>query len=554
MSALREILAHFSIAVDDAQLKKGEAGVEGFIGTLKNFAGALGTGLALGAISHFVLGLSEEADALAKQSATLGLSIGALQEWQFAAKMSGIEAETLNAAIARLSGGKFDPKAMAELGVKTSTAAGEIRPTADLLEDVADKLKGIENPAKRNQLAMGVLGKSYAKLMPLLLEGKDGIQKLRTEFQELGGGFTEEFAGHADELGDNVDRVKTVWKNLTIFALASFMPMLVTLSKRIVAGARALVPLIKNSKALHAAASIAALKGVLVLSRSLGGLGGVMRVLLTRMLPIVAAFLVLEDLFVFFQGGDSLFGRFLESTFGPGTSQKVRDWTSGVRKEVMGFFKDLTDSSRDQKLKDDWAVFWAQLAKDTDGFSEIAIRTGKVFSDSFISALSGIKTAFGLAWQQGEMLGKGIILVGGWISSAFTAGAQTVELFAASAIKALGWIGKLVEKVIELTSIDVGSVRGGKAPGSEQTELDRMVRGVAKLPAAREPVVVATTGRALEGGNVPANMNVEQKTNINVTVPPGTDADMARRVGNAAADGQAKSNRATYAALVPGRG
>lgn len=565
MSALREILARFGVDVDTRGLENANSSITEGIDKLKKFAGVVGGSLALGAIYHFVSGLTEEADALAKQAMSVGVSLEALQQWQYAAKMSGVSAELLATTLARLSGGRFKAEDMKKLGVETEDAGGKARGATEMLDDIAEALVKIENPAERNKLAMGVLGRSYSKLLPLLLEGKDGLRKLREEFVELGGGFTEEFAKDADDFGDNIDRVKTIWKNLTIYALSRVLPTLLAMSKRIVVVVRAIVPLVKNSKVLEAAFVMLTAKGVLVVSKMLGPLGSAFKTLLTRVLPIIIAFLAIEDFLVFMAGGDSVIGAFLEKAFGEGSSKKVRDWINGVKAEFLSFVDDLRNHP--QKIAEDWAVFTSQLRKDI----------GETFGPFWGGLVNGALTEFLFVLD---------LMTGGWDNftkktGALWAGLQNIVSGVLNEIRGLGlgvgadigdafnamWNRVLSSGMQALAGLRkiVAALPG---TGGLVKDIDAAISGV---DAARKPTDTADKIEAqtraerlrlsLERDTIRGNLGlaqpsqqIDQTNSVIITVPPGTDIDTARRVGAAAEAGIQRSNRALQAALVPDKG
>lgn len=562
MSALREVIAKFGIQVDDAPLQKLNGGIEDAVGMLKKMAGALGAGLALGALKNFAMGLAEEADELNKQSRTLGLSVQALQEWRYAADLSGVSAEDLASTMARLSGGKFDPKAMTKLGVATTDAGGAARDTGMVLEDVADALSKIQNPAERNRLAMGVLGKSYAKMLPLLEGGKDGLGELRKEFAELGGGFSGSFAKQSEDFNDNLTRMKVLWKGVAITLLSAVMPVLLTLSKRFLTLAKPLVATLKHTATLKTLAAAAGIKGLLVLSKAIGPLGQGLKMLLSRFGPLILAFLFLQDFFTFLEGGDSLIGRALENLFGTGTAERVRQWVFAVKREFLGFLDDL--KNRPQKLLDDWEVFTTQLKKDVKGlfgdtFGEMLNVAGGMFV-TFIDLLTGgwenfeakttaiwdgIKLAFGIVWTE---LQFGFLSVVATVGDAFTSMWNAVLEGASSTVKALRAVlaaAPGTKSMVEGLDRAISSIQSAKGDASMSAAVSS-ARDAERLQIARQ-------GDAI-GSRIAGSTPTVSGGNVTVTVPPGTGADLAQRVGQAAQRGTTQSLRAAKAALVPGQG
>ncbi len=172
-----------------------------------------------------------------------------------------------------------------------------------------------------------VLGKSYATMLPLLADGSKGIKELRADFDALGGGFDADFAKRADEVGDNLDRMKVLGKNLSITILSAVLPTLVDLSRGVVSLAKPMIAMLKNSQLIKAGAIALGVKGFMALSRAIGPLNLALRGLMFRVLPLVAAFLLFEDALTFLSGGDL--------AHRPRPRQVVRQGRAGHRSRLL---------------------------------------------------------------------------------------------------------------------------------------------------------------------------------------------------------------------------
>lgn len=557
MSALREIIAHFGVQVDDGPLNKLAGGIEGVIGQITQLAGAAGIGLGIGALAHFATSLTEEADALIKQSRALGLSFQQLQEWNYVAAIGGASAEALSGALAKIGAGKFD-KGIASLGIKTKDASGQLRDSGDILEDVADALDSIKNPAERNRKAVQVLGKSYAAMLPALEGGGDGIRKLRKEFQELGGGFTEDFGKQSEEFNDNLTRMRVIWKTVGITIVGQILPTMLQLSQRFIGVLRPIVALIKNTNALKAAGVLLALKGLFVVSKAMGTVGNAVRVLTTRLLPLILLFLLLEDAMGFLEGRDSLIGRFLDNAFGPGTSEKVRKWVFGVITDIKSFVRELRDAPL--KLADDWEVFTSTLAKDMrstfGGFGDVINAAGALFLwlidlvtggwDNLVAKLKaaddGILLVYKILWTE---LKNGFLILVAEVEDAFT------KMWNGVLSGAQGALGVLAQGAAAVGATDtVKRLQGvGASIESSKGAGDAVARAQAAATADR--LAIAGEGDAI-GARLNGGVKGTVTGNVTVIVPPGTPEQVANRVGAAANSGMTKSLSATKAAVAGG--
>lgn len=556
MAALREIAAHFGVEFDDKSLAKGELAIEGLIGKVKDFAGVLGGGLALGAIFHFVHGLTEEADALAKQADAMGLSLAEMQEWQYAAMMQGVSAEMLTGVLSKLGSGKFD-KGLDALGVKTKETNGEMRTSTDVLEDVADALASIENPAERNRKAVAVLGKSYAKMLPLMKDGSKGIKELREEFQALGGGFTDDFADKADSFGDNIDRIKTAWKNMTIGVVGRVLPTFVEISKKAVVVTKTLIGLFKNSKALETGMIALALKGVLLLSSKIGPLSNILKLLSGNFFRVLLPMLLIEDALVFLAGGDSMIGRMLDGAFGAGSQALVRK-----------FFTDLNEQSK--VAMDPNAGLGANLVA-TGLLMGNVFKQGMSSADDLYRVLDGVWRGIVLgakiAWTELE---GGFVNLAAVIADAFIAAWNKILAgfnFVAGAVDdvltELGLMSRAERdknrKTMEGQQVGYVGEDVRKARDMNRAALTDEYDKIANLLDPRKHTTEAKLEANQRASGVygpPPPVNIENKTNITVTVPAGTPAEQAQAVAKAAKDGAAKGTAVNMnvaaAVAIPG--
>jgi len=193
------------------------------------FAG-LGGGAALAGLRSLVSSI----DDLDEAAQGLGLTAVQLSNLQQAARESGVSAEQFGTAITRLnvrlgeaaSGNEEAAQLFKAFGVAVKTAGGSIRPVDDVLRDLAGRFSQLEDGPAKAALAVDLFGRSGAKLIPLLNQGADGLErfsgltkdtvteaaKLQKEFDELGATF-ERFkntlaGGVLPVLNDTIDVIR----------------------------------------------------------------------------------------------------------------------------------------------------------------------------------------------------------------------------------------------------------------------------------------------------------------------------------------------------------
>ncbi len=135
-------------------------------------------------------GVVDTGDQLDEMSQKTGVSVEELQEFGYAAKQSGVSQEALGATIGKLNkniyaaatGNKAAAKTFRTMGIAVKDAHGNIRPAGDVLGDLADHFSTLPDGPKKTALAMGVMGRSGANLIPVLNQGRARLEELRQEF------------------------------------------------------------------------------------------------------------------------------------------------------------------------------------------------------------------------------------------------------------------------------------------------------------------------------------------------------------------------------------
>ena len=194
-------------------VERGAAAMSAAAGVAKQALIGVGTGLvaglAGGGLASAIKDAVDYGDRLNDLSKATGASVEQLSFLDYAAKQSGTSLEGITSDIGRLQknlievangGGPAAARALRTLGLDARELAG-----ADLatqLGTIGDALKDIKNPAERAATAQALFGKGARELLPLILEGTDGLGDMISRFRELGGEVTTEVAQKFDRLND----------------------------------------------------------------------------------------------------------------------------------------------------------------------------------------------------------------------------------------------------------------------------------------------------------------------------------------------------------------
>jgi len=167
-------------------------------------AAAAGAAFAL----NMVKSVADAADALGDLSERTGIAVEDLSRLQYMAQLSGSSAESMNAAIIKLSKGMADGNpAFEAMGVAVKNADGSLRSQSDVLNDIADKFTTYRDGTAKAALAMQLFGKSGAEMVGVLNQGSAGIKALADESDRLGNTISTKTAQQAARFNDNLDKL-----------------------------------------------------------------------------------------------------------------------------------------------------------------------------------------------------------------------------------------------------------------------------------------------------------------------------------------------------------
>lgn len=220
MAILRELFVKLGLDVDEQSFAKGYLAAE----AVKTAAQKLVQwGVAAAeALVDIAKEAVETAAHLDDTAQSVGVATDALQELAYAAGQSGVEASELEGSVRLLSrtmsaaaqGGEEQGKAFAKLGIKVKDTSGKIRPAEAVINDLADKLQKMPDGAEKTALAMQFFGKTGAKMVPLLNEGSEGIERMRQEARDLGLVLDESLIKQGAEIDDLATSLKAMWKGI----------------------------------------------------------------------------------------------------------------------------------------------------------------------------------------------------------------------------------------------------------------------------------------------------------------------------------------------------
>jgi len=261
IGALRVVLGADTAALDKG-LKDSQS-------NLAAFGAAVGAGMAAVAAAAVAAGAAlsvamkttiDDMDKLSKSSQKLGIPIEQLSSLQYAASLADVSFETLSKSVAKLSKTMVEAaakptseaaKAFAALGVSVKDSEGKLKSSDSVLGEVAEKFSGLKDGAGKTAVSMALFGRAGAELIPLLNDGKAGLEGMKEEAEKFGLIIDGKTGKAAEAFNDNLTRLNAAWKGIVAQATAQVLPSMVAITD-------AMVETAKNSGILATALTVVA--------------------------------------------------------------------------------------------------------------------------------------------------------------------------------------------------------------------------------------------------------------------------------------------------------
>jgi len=242
-----------TLGLDSAQfttgMKNAQTGLQRFAGIAK--AGALAIGSAMvaagGAMALAMKGIIDDADEMSKMAQKIGVPIDELSRLRYAAELSDISLDDLGKSLRRLSAAMLDTaeggtgpasKAFTMLGIQVQDAAGHMRSSTSVIEDLAGRFAQMPDGVQKTALAMRIFGKSGADMIPLLNSGAEGLREMYEEAEQLGIVLDRDTGLAAERFNDNLTRLGKVKDGIVTKITAGMLPALEDLSNSLIVAAK----------------------------------------------------------------------------------------------------------------------------------------------------------------------------------------------------------------------------------------------------------------------------------------------------------------------------
>jgi len=209
------------------------------------------TGAGVAAIGFFAYGMKsliDRADEFAKMSQRAGgVSVEWLSGTAYAAKLAGVEVDTMQKSLEKLSqkldqakGAPTDTQTklaqdqLARLGVDVQGVKNGTVGVSDAFDQISTKVRSSGDSFQKTGAMIDVMGKSAAEVIPLM---NSDMERMRTEAAQLGAVMTTQFAHQAEQFNDSITTMHNAVDGLEIVLAEKYMPRLTAMARAMHDGA-----------------------------------------------------------------------------------------------------------------------------------------------------------------------------------------------------------------------------------------------------------------------------------------------------------------------------
>lgn len=160
-------------------------------------------------------------------SSSLGTTVQALRELQFAGKLVGADAQTVQGALSKMTqliGEAFQGSETAAAGFENLGLSIQELNAGDAYENfrkVQEAIRNLPTPAMKAAAAVDAFGKAGVKMLPLI---NSDLDKARENFKLIAGEVSDIDVASIDSAGDAVDKLWTMAEGLGVSIAAGIAP------------------------------------------------------------------------------------------------------------------------------------------------------------------------------------------------------------------------------------------------------------------------------------------------------------------------------------------
>ncbi len=190
-------------------------------------------------IGYAIKRMLDYADAIGKAADKLGMSTDALQEFQYAANLSGVETSKLDKGLEaftkRLGEAKQGTGALTgylkKYNSELLTSIKNADSTEDALKLIADEMGNMETASSKAALGAAAFSKSAGvQMVNMLGKGSDALKDMRKEAKDAGAVLDEQLIRQAEKTNDSLALTAQILKTDFAAAIVALTPTILRLA------------------------------------------------------------------------------------------------------------------------------------------------------------------------------------------------------------------------------------------------------------------------------------------------------------------------------------
>jgi hypothetical protein len=177
---------------------------------------------AASALKNLVMGTVNAGVEFKRLSETTGASVHFLSGVAYACKEVDLPAEQVAESMNQLTRGIREAalgtgpaaQAFAQLGINVKDSNGQLRPMQEIFMQTADALSHVDNATQRAAMAQEIFGRAGMKLLPILNQGRAGINGMIAEADRLGVTMDDKAAQGAENFHKSLLKMEATFQGL----------------------------------------------------------------------------------------------------------------------------------------------------------------------------------------------------------------------------------------------------------------------------------------------------------------------------------------------------
>lgn len=202
--------------------------------TAKQVGAVIGTALSVAAVglTAMVKGAIDSADAMRDLSIRVGVDTETLSAYGYAATQTGTDLDVMAKGLKVLAKNAADAinptneyaKVFKALGIEVTDAEGKLRPMSQLIPEIADRFKIMEDGTTKTALAVSLFGRRGVELIEFLNQGSQGLGDFADKAASLGKIIDSETATAADDFNDTLGDLKAASEGYALHLAKELLP------------------------------------------------------------------------------------------------------------------------------------------------------------------------------------------------------------------------------------------------------------------------------------------------------------------------------------------